>query len=276
MILRPVRPASPTGPPITNLPVGLTRKPARSSPSSNIPGASAASTGSTTCCQRSGLIVVSDSTPSACWVEIRSFSIADRTAVGVADGDLGLAVGAEVGERLVLAHRGEPLGQPVGEVDRHRHQRLGLVAGVAEHHPLVACAGDQQLVVLAADPGLVGGVDALGDVGRLLVERDQDRDVVAVVAVVAVVVADAADRLADDLGDVEVDLGRDLAGDDRHAGVDQRLAGDPALRVLGHDRVEDAVGDLVADLVRMALGDRLGGEQVLALGERLCSHGRKA
>ncbi len=33
--------------------------------------------------------------------------------------------------------------------------------------------------------------------------------------------------------------------------------------------VEDAVGDLVADLVRVALGDGLGSEEVLALGERL-------
>ena len=100
---------------------------------------------------------------------------------------------------------------------------------------------------------------------------------VAVVAVVAVVVADPADRLADDLGDVEVDVGRDLAGDHRHAGVDQRLAGDAALGILGHDRVEDSVGDLVADLVGMTLGDGLGREEVLALGERLGSrHGREA
>ena len=99
---------------------------------------------------------------------------------------------------------------------------------------------------------------------------------VAVVAVVAVVVADLADRLADDLRHVEVDVGRDLARDDRHAGVDQRLAGDAALGVAGHHRVEDGVGDLVADLVRVALGYGLGGEEVLALGERLWSrHERK-
>ena len=50
-------------------------------------------------------------------------------------------------------------------------------------------------------------VDPLGDVGRLLVERDQDRDVVAVVAVVTVVVADLANRLADQFGDIEMDAG---------------------------------------------------------------------
>ena len=34
-------------------------------------------------------------------------------------------------------------------------------------------------------------------------------------------------------------LGADLAGDDAQAGRDQRLARDPAVRVLGQDGVED-------------------------------------
>ena len=59
-------------------------------------------------------------------------------------------------------------------------------------------------------------------------------------------------------------------------GVDQRLAGDAALGVARHHGVEDRVGDLVADLVGVTLGDRLGREQVLALGERLdVWHARK-
>ena len=40
-------------------------------------------------------------------------------------------------------------------------------------------------------------------------------------------------------------------------------------RVLRHHGVEDAIGDLVADLVGVALGDGLRGEEVLAFGERL-------
>jgi hypothetical protein len=75
------------------------------------------------------------------------------------------------------------------------------------------------------------------------------------------------ERVADDLRDVDVALGRDLAGDDDQPGVDQALAGDPPARVVAHHRVEDAVGDLVADLVRVALGDRLRGEQMLAVGK---------
>ena len=65
----------------------------------------------------------------------------DRAVVAVVlDGDLGLAVGAQVGHVAVLADRGEPLGEPVGERDRQRHQLGGVVAGVAEHQALVAGA----------------------------------------------------------------------------------------------------------------------------------------
>ena len=63
-------------------------------------------------------------------------------------------------------------------------------------------------------------------------------------------------------------VGRDLAGDDDEAGVDERLAGDAAVRVVAQDGVEDAVGDLVGDLVRVALGHGLGREEELVVGKR--------
>src|SRR3954466_8054808 len=132
MILRPVRPASPTGPPMTKRPVGLTRKFLRSFFASY---SSFGRIGSTTCSQRSS--GMSDSAPSLCCVEIRSFSISTGLpalvgahtrplAVLVADRHLRLAVGAQVVDRLGLAHRGEALGQLVRERDRERHQRLSL------------------------------------------------------------------------------------------------------------------------------------------------------
>ena len=178
-----------------------------------------------------------------------------RPAVDVAHGDLGLAVGAQVVQRARLADRGQALGELVGQRDRQRHQLGRLARGVAEHHPLVARAGVA---------GRVGGaVDALGDVGRLLVDRVEDRARVRREAEVGVDVADLADRLARDLLDVDVGRGRDLARHHHEARVHQRLARDAADRVVAQDRVEDAVGDLVGDLVRVALGDRLGGEQEL-------------
>src|SRR5690606_30609577 len=83
----------------------------------------------------------------------------------VLHGDLGLAVGPQVGDGPVAAHFSESLRQGVGQRDRQRHQLRGLVVGVAEHEALVACALPVELVEDLFLPGLVGVVDALGDVG---------------------------------------------------------------------------------------------------------------
>ncbi len=58
----------------------------------------------------------------------------------VLDRHLRLAVRTEVVESPVLADVREPARQLVSQVDRHRHEFLRLVRGVAEHHALVAGA----------------------------------------------------------------------------------------------------------------------------------------
>ena len=188
----------------------------------------------------------------------------------VADRHLRLPVGAQVREDVGLPHLREPLREPVREHDRQRHQLVGLVRGVAEHHSLVACSLPVQRVVVAV-LALVRVVHTLGDVRRLLVDRDDDAGRVRVEAELGARVADLADPVADEARDVDVRLGRDLARDDDEPGRDQRLAGDTSLGIVGEDGVEHGVGDLVGHLVRMALGDRLRGE-----GERATGHAPEA
>ena len=140
-----------------------------------------------------------------------------------------------------------------------------LVDRVAEHHALVAGSDAIELVALAVLP-LERRVHALGDVARLLVERDHDPAGVGVEAELAARVADQADPLAHEAGDVEVRVGGDLAGDDDEAGRDERLAGHAAERIFAQDGVEHDVGDLVRDLVGVTLGHGLGRELELARG----------
>ena len=185
----------------------------------------------------------------------------DGPVAVVADGDLGLAVGAQVGELAVLADLGEPLGEPVREPDRDRHVGRGLVAGVAEHEALVAGALEVVVVLLAAFAGFERIEDAAGDVVGLLADGDGHAAAGAVETVGRGVVADAQDGLPDDLRDFDVGVGGDLAGDVDQAGGGQRLHGHPGLGVLGQQGVEDRIADLVADLVGMSFGHRLGREE---------------
>src|SRR5207253_9762198 len=108
------------------------------------------------------------------------------------------------------------------------------------------------------------GVDAERDVRGLLVDRDHDTAGGRVEPPLRVRVADLGDALAHELRNVDVDLGRDLPGDDDEAGRDQRLAGAATLGIAAQDGVEDGVGDLVRDLVGVAFGDGFGGEEELA------------
>ncbi len=190
-----------------------------------------------------------------------------------------LPSGTQVRQRAVLAHGGELLGEAVRDRDRQRHQLGRLVAGEAEHQALVAGALEVERVDRAAGAGLVGGVDALRDVGRLRVEGDLHGAGLTVEALDRGVVADLQHAVAGDPGDVDVRLGGDLAADEHHARGDERLAGDPALRVVGQQGVEDAVADLVGNLVRVTLGHGLGREEAAhssSPGKRIGADGQPA
>ena len=130
-------------------------------------------------------LICSGVTSGSCWVLTTTVRTRRGHAVLVLEGHLGLAVRPQVGQLAGLAHLGQAPGHPVGQGDRQRHQLGRLAAGEAEHHPLVAGA---ELVA----------VDAHRDVGRLLLDADQDAAGLVVEAVVGPGVADVADRLADD------------------------------------------------------------------------------
>lgn len=66
--------------------------------------------------------------------------------------------------------------------------------------------------------GLEGLVDALGDIGRLLVDEAHNAAGVAVKTELCAVVANAADNATGNLLHVDVGLGADLAGNDDGAG----------------------------------------------------------
>ena len=136
-------------------------------------------------------------------------------------------------------------------MDGRRHQDVGLVAGVAEHDPLVAGA-----FVLVAR-----GVDALGDVHRLGVDAYVDLDLLPMKTLLFV--ADILDRATGDLLQVRMGYGigaAHLAGQDHVVGGTQSLDGDAGQGIAGQIRIDDGVGNTVADLVRMPFGNRFTGE----------------
>lgn len=158
----------------------------------------------------------------------------------VLDGDLGLTIGAQPLEGSVLANVGETLAEAGGEEVGEGHELGGLIGGVAEHDALVTSADLLDALV---------EVDALGDIGALLLDGDDDVAGVAVDALVGGGVADVADGGTDDVLEIDLGVGGDLTEDHDHAGLGGGLAGDLGLGVLGEAGVEDGIGNLIAELV---------------------------
>ena len=187
-----------------------------------------------------------------------------RAVVLVHHGDLRLGVGAQPrGELSGLANLGELPAQAVGEHDRRGHELRRLVARVAEHQALVTGTLLRLLLALGRL-----GVDALGDVGRLLGDVHVHHHLVGVEHIVVVHIADFANGLAGQLHVVELGLGGDLTADHGDVGLHVGFTGDAAELVLRKAGVQDGIGDRVGDLVGMALADGLGREDEAVAHER--------
>jgi len=172
---------------------------------------------------------------------------------------LGLAVGAQVSHCAIATKLGHLLAQTVGKDAGHGHQLGSLVRRIAEHETLVTSAN---LLLSGSTARLV---DSLGNVGGLLLNGNHDVAGLVVEALGRVVVADLLDSTTDDLLVIEVGVGRDLAKDHDHAGLGGSLAANTAVGILAKALVQDGIGNLIADLIRVSLADRLAcKEKVLA------------
>jgi hypothetical protein len=162
----------------------------------------------------------------------------DSTAVvGVLDGDLGLGVGAQPVQGSVVTGLGHGRVELVGQKEGEGQELRGLVGGISEHDTLVT--GTELLKSLLV-------VQTLGNVGRLLLNGDEDVAGLVVEALVRRVVANVLDGATDDLLVVEVGLGGDFTEDHDHSGLGGSLASNLGEGVLLQAGIEDGIGDLIA------------------------------
>ena len=106
-------------------------------------------------------------------------------------------------------------------------------------------------------------VNTLGDVGTLRRDDIHNEDLVSVENVIVVDVADFADRLADDRVMIEFGFSGDFAADDNHITLGVSFAGNATAGILSKTGVQDGVRDGIANFVRVAFADGLGGKDVV-------------
>ena len=143
--------------------------------------------------------------------------------------------------------------------NRVRHIFLCLVGCIAEHHTLVASADCFQLflrhLVFFCFQSLV---NAHCDIGGLLVDRNHNGTGVAVKAILRLVIADLLNRLTNDLRDIYICVGGDLAGYQYETGTACCLAGYTAHRILCDQSIQDGIRNGITDFIRMTFSYRFG------------------
>ena len=141
----------------------------------------------------------------------------------------------------------------MGKSYRHRHQFRRFVTGVTKHQALVAGTLLGEHALAFCDP--------LGDIRRLAINRGQNGTGLIVETHRRVIIADLLDGLADDIRHIDIRTGGDFTGNHCHAGRDESFTSHPGYGVLGDYSIEDRVGNLVRNLVRVALGNGFGSKQ---------------
>ena len=103
-------------------------------------------------CSITSFSICSWVTSGSCWAPMTTLSMRLSLPIAVFHSDLGLAVRAQVGHDLFLAHLRQPAAELVRQSDGERHELGRLVAGEAHHHALVAGADQSSSSVFCARP----------------------------------------------------------------------------------------------------------------------------
>jgi len=128
--------------------------------------------------------------------------------------------------------------------DRGGHEFFCFVASEAEHHTLVSCS-------LLTEEGRIG-IHPHGDVGRLRIGQVDDLQSLIVESASFFGIADLLDGFPDDSFNVQCGVGGNLSAYNYDIGSGKDLAGNPAFGVLTKTCVENGIGNLIADFVRMS------------------------
>ena len=186
----------------------------------------------------------------------------------VLNGHLGLAIWAQPPALTALANISQGLAQTRGHGVGQRHAVRCLIAGISKHDALVTGTHVQVLLV---------HMDAAGNVRALLVDAHQHFAALVAQSLAVhagqvihkAVKTDLCHDSSHNLVIVQLGLSGDLTCHHDHVVLGCSLASHLALGVHLEACIQHCIGHLVADLVRMALVDRLGREEESAAGAGL-------
>ena len=137
-----------------------------------------------------------------------------------------------------------------------RHEFFRFIAGISEHHALIACA-------LFLEESLAFG-HALRNIGGLGVNAEENFAGRGGESDVGGCITDVGDDFADDGFPIDFCFRGDLSGNDNEVGCAERFTCDAAFGILCEAGVENRIGNLVGNFIGMSFGNGFRGENVFS------------
>mmetsp|Transcript_16354 Transcript_16354/g.30347 ORF Transcript_16354/g.30347 Transcript_16354/m.30347 type:complete len:266 (+) Transcript_16354:642-1439(+) len=166
-------------------------------------------------------------------------------------GDLSLGIGADPVASSVLANLGDLGSKLGGQHVCQGHQGLGFVRGVTKHDTLIT--GTKVFHLLC--------VNGLGNIGRLLLNGNNNVAGLVVETLGRVVVTNVLDGITDNLFVVDSGGGGNFSENHDHTGLAAGFASNTGGFVSSKARIQDGVRHLIGKLVRVSFIDRFGSEK---------------
>ena len=161
---------------------------------------------------------------------------------------------AQIGHGRSLATNGGQLDeQQVRQVEREGHVVVGLVAGVAKHHTLVAGT-------------LLHGIGALHapvDVGRLFVNGREDTARVGIELVRTLIISNPVDYPTGHLHQIDIGIRFNLARQNDLPGRHKGFASNFRVGVIGQKLVKQSVRNLIGHFIGVSFRHRFRGKQIV-------------
>ena len=173
-----------------------------------------------------------------------------RLAVFISHRHLSLAVRAQVRQRAVLADFGQAACQTLCQSDGQWHEFRRLIGGITKHHALVTGTNGIGFIQFAFT-GFERLINALRDIRGLFVKGYQNTAGLVVKTISCIGIADFLNGAADNLGNIHIAAGRNFTDHMHLTGSHQCFTRHTALWVLGDNRVQNTVGNLVSHFIGM-------------------------
>ena len=181
------------------------------------------------------------------------------TVLIISDSDLRLSVRTEIRESTVLAYLGKAATQLVSKSNRQRHELRSFIGCITKHHALISCADVVTFLgsMLFSVTSLQSFIYTDSNIGRLLIDGNENSTGLVVEAIVCIGVANLFNSLTNDVGNIHIAFGRNFTYYMNLSGGNESLTGNTTSRILSQNRIENAVGNLISHLIRMTFCYRL-------------------